>query len=289
MIHQPLPPALWTYLHNKYSILDACVVKGGSINEALKLSTKAGDFFLKWNDHFLPDFFETETKNLALIASTNTIKTPTVIEFGETADAAFLLLNYIAPGIHSFKSMQQFGEQLAQLHLAKNTASGLSYTNYCGLVLQQNNPTQSWTDFFVEYRLRPLVNLAFSRKLISLEEVSLFIKLFASLPQLFPDETPSLLHGDLWNGNFLIDANQTPYLIDPACYFGHREMDISMTLLFGGFDKSFYDAYQTVYPLQAGWRDRMVLWNLYPLLVHLHLFGEPYQQQIKAHLEAIAA
>jgi len=288
-MQQPLPAELWSYLHSKYSILDACLVKGGSINEAVKLTTKSGDFFLKYNELFIPSFFEVEAKNLTLIDATETIKTPAVIESGETADAAFLLLEYIAPGLASFKSMQRLGEQLAKLHLSKNTASGLSYPNYCGLVLQENTPTTSWADFFVEYRLRPLVNQAFSRKLISLEEVSLFIKLFASLPQLFPDEAPSLLHGDLWNGNFLIDAHQTPYLIDPACYFGHREMDISMTLLFGGFDKTFYDAYHAVYPLEAGWRDRMVLWNLYPLLVHLILFGEPYQQQIKAHLDAIAA
>jgi protein-ribulosamine 3-kinase len=288
-MQSPLPSELRSYLHSKYTILDACMVKGGSINEAVKLTTKSGVFFLKWNELFIPSFFEAEAKNLSLIESTRSIKTPTVVEFGDTGDAAFLLLEYIHSGAQSFKSMQLLGEQLAQFHLAKNTACGLNYPNYCGLVLQENTPTSSWTDFFVEYRLRPLVNQAFSRKLISLEEVSLFIKLFAALPQLFPDEAPSLLHGDLWNGNFLIDTNQTPYLIDPACYFGHREMDISMTLLFGGFDKTFYDAYQATYPLEKGWRDRMVLWNLYPLLVHLILFGDPYQQQIKAHLDAIAA
>jgi fructosamine-3-kinase len=289
MTQNPIPQALWSYLQSKYKATDARIVKGGSINEAAKIITPNQNFFIKWNQDFIPGFFESEVSNLELIAKTNTVKTPDIIEFGMTDDASFLAMEYIQLGFHTYQSMQKLGEQLAQMHLQKSSFVGLDYHNYCGLLPQYNARSNSWADFFVEYRIKPLVNKAFSQNLLTLDEVARFVKLFTLFPNLFPNESPCLLHGDLWSGNFLITDNQEPYLIDPASYYGHREVDIAMTLLFGGFDKAFYDAYHSNYPLEDGWKERSALWNLYPLLVHLILFGGSYRKQLVDQLTAIAA
>jgi fructosamine-3-kinase len=112
-------------------------------------------------------------------------------------------------------------------------------------------------------------------------ELSQFERLYHKLPGLFPKEKPRLVHGDLWSGNYLIDQDSNPVLIDPAAYFGHREVDIAMTRLFGGFDEAFYKSYNEVFPLETGWKDRIDLYNLYPLLIHVNLFGSGYVQQVK--------
>ena len=289
MTQNPIPQELWSYLQNKYKAVDARIVKGGSINETAKIITPTQIFFIKWNQDFIPGFFESEVNNLELVAATNTAKTPQLIEFGLTEDSSFLMLEYLQPGFHTYQSMQTLGEQLAQMHKQKSDFSGLHYHNYCGLLPQYNARSSSWADFFIEYRLKPLVNKAFSQNLLSLDEVERFVKLFTVFPSLFPQEQSCLLHGDLWNGNFMITESQIPYLLDPACYYGHREVDIAMTMLFGGFDKAFYDAYTANYPLEEGWKERSALWNLYPLLVHLILFGSSYRQQLVAQLSAIAA
>ncbi|MCE3259411.1 MAG: hypothetical protein K0S12_1052, partial [Bacteroidetes bacterium] len=101
-------------------------------------------------------------------------------------------------------------------------------------------------------------------------------KLCAKLPDLFPEETPSLLHGDLWSGNFMVSASGQACIYDPAVYYGHREMDLGMTKLFGGFDNEFYSAYEETYPLEKNWRERLLLTQLYPVLVHAVLFGGGY-------------
>jgi fructosamine-3-kinase len=289
MTQNPIPQALWSYLQSKYKATDARIVKGGSINEAAKIITDSQSFFIKWNQDFIPGFFESEVSNLELISKTSTVKTPDIVEYGMTEDAAFLIMEYLQPGFHTYQSMQKLGEQLAQMHMQKSGFIGLDYNNYCGLLPQYNARSNSWEDFFLEYRLKPLVNKAFSQNLLTLDEVARFVKLFTLFPNLFPVEQTCLLHGDLWSGNFIITENQQPYLIDPACYHGHREVDIAMTLLFGGFDKAFYDAYTANYPLEEGWKERSALWNLYPLLVHLILFGGSYRKQLVDQLTAIAA
>jgi protein-ribulosamine 3-kinase len=284
-----LPPDLSAYLQSKYNITDAVIVKGGSINEAAKIYSKTGTYFIKWNEFFIPDFFESEVKNLQLIKQQQVFSTPEIVEVGYTEDTAFLMLDYIESSRPSYTSMRQFGEKLAQFHSIKQAHFGLNFNNYCGLIFQTNVVTKNWTDFFVEYRLRPLVNRAFNQQLLYLSEVEIFVKLFEKFSDYFPKENPALLHGDLWSGNFITTQNQDVTLIDPACYFGHRELDLAMTSLFGGFDRTFYEAYEANYPLVAGWKDRVALWNIYPLLIHLILFGDGYRPQLVHNLSRIAA
>ena len=199
MTQNPIPQELWSYLQSKYKATDARIVKGGSINHAAKIVTAEREYFIKWNEDFFPLFFESELENLSLIAETKTVKTPEVIDCGITDDASFLMLEYLQPGFHTYQSMQKFGEQLAMMHKQKNSFAGLDYNNYCGLLPQFNIRSNSWSDFFVEYRLKPLVNKAYKQNLLCLEEVALFVKLFSIFPSLFPQEQNCLLHGDLWS------------------------------------------------------------------------------------------
>lgn len=154
--------------------------------------------------------------------------------------------------------------------------------------LQTNTPHPSWREFFVTQRLTPLVKQAIQTRKAPLTWHQQFEQLFKKLEALLPEETASLLHGDLWQGNVLINSVGAPCLIDPAVYFGHREADIAMTRLFVEFDPLFYKAYQEAYPLIPGFGKRFQIYNLYPLLVHLHLFGSSYVAPIQSTLNAFA-
>jgi len=281
MNHNPIPDSLWQYLKHKYVAKDAQSVSGGSINEGAKFTTNEYSYFIKWNDaSIFPKMFDLEAQNLTLLSSTCVVKTPRIIEFGEEDGYSFLILEFIKSGFRTYGSMKTLGEQLAELHCNTHSYFGLNYHNYLGILVQHNKRSDSWADFFIENRLKPLVNKAYHMHLLELEDVSKFVELYQKLPTLFPKEKPSLIHGDLWNGNFLISENETPFLIDPACYYGHRETDIAMTMLFGGFDRIFYESYQANFPMESGWQERVSIWNLYPLLTHLVLFGKSYRAEV---------
>lgn len=131
----------------------------------------------------------------------------------------------------------------------------------------------------------PMLRLALQERVLSPDEVRRVERLFPKLEALIPNESPALLHGDLWSGNFLIDERGLPVVIDPAVYFGHREAELAFMHLFGGFDKRLFEAYHRVFPLQADWQERMEVFNLYPLLVHVNLFGRSYWRQIETTLK----
>ncbi|WP_262711445.1 MULTISPECIES: fructosamine kinase family protein [Flavobacteriaceae] len=133
----------------------------------------------------------------------------------------------------------------------------------------------------MENRLKPQVKLAFDTGALKTKELHLFESLYKQLPTIFPIENPSVIHGDLWSGNFIATTNNKAVFIDPAVYYGHREVDLAMSLLFGGFSNIFYTTYNEVYPLQKGFNNRKDIYNLYPLLIHLNLFGKSYLQSIK--------
>lgn len=281
MIENPLPDSLWEYLQNKYGATDAQQLSGGSINEAAKIITSFGALFIKWNDtEAFPALFELEARNLNLLHQTQTVQTPGVIETNDVNGFSFLILDYVQAGAKSFAGAEKLGEQIALLHQNTNIDFGLHYNNYIGILQQFNKLNTSWADFFIENRLKPLVNKAYQMQLLDLEEMSLFVTLYQKIPSLFPHEKPALLHGDLWSGNYLITETGIPFVFDPACYFGHREMDIAMTILFGGYDRVFYEAYNATFPLENGWQERTALWNLYPLLIHLLLFGKGYHDNL---------
>lgn len=281
MIGNPLPDSLWEYLQNKYQAEDTLQITGGSINEAAKFITPNSSFFIKWNDtNAFPALFELEAQNLELLRATNTVNVPEVIETNESGGYSFLILEFVQMGKKSFAGAEKLGEQLALLHQHSHQTFGLHYNNYIGILQQFNKPSASWADFFIENRLKPLVNKAYQMQLLDLDEISLFVELYQKIPALFPEEKPALLHGDLWNGNYLITEDNIPFVYDPSCYYGHREADIAMTTLFGGFDRVFYEAYHAAFPLENGWQERTALWNLYPLLIHLLLFGKSYHNDV---------
>jgi fructosamine-3-kinase len=165
---------------------------------------------------------------------------------------------------------------------------GLSFNNYIGSLPQSNKLHKSFIDFFIYERLEPLVRLAERKKIFSCSDTDYFENLYVRLPHLLPQEKPALLHGDLWNGNIFSDEKNNPVIFDPAIYFGNKEAELAFTKLFGGFDNVFYDAYFQENPLLPGYEKRFAIYNLYPLLVHLHLFGESYYAPIIKTLKQFA-
>jgi fructosamine-3-kinase len=170
---------------------------------------------------------------------------------------------------------------LAKLHEVKSDQYGLDHDNYIGSLAQSNTKHPDWKSFFITERIQPQLKLAMEKGLIDMEMIKQFESFFDHFDDLIPEEPPALLHGDLWNGNYLVSNSGKAALIDPAVYFGHREMDLAMTKLFGGFDAEFYQAYNEKFPLKKGWEKRIPIHNLYPLLVHVNLFGSGYVSQIK--------
>ncbi len=166
-------------------------------------------------------------------------------------------------------------------------SSDWSFNNFIGSLQQNNEFHENWIEFFVEKRLRPQFGLAYYNKLIDVSYLRHLDKLPQALERIFPKEKPSLLHGDLWSGNAMRDKSGNPCLVDPAVYYGHREMELAFTKLFGGFDSSFYHAYEEAFPLEIGFKDRKDIYNLYPLMVHVNLFGTSYLSGIDKVLERI--
>lgn len=263
------------------------VLYGGDINHSIKLSTPKGDFFVKWNQAKLcPGMFEKEASGLLKLAESGDIMLPTVIDHGECDDEAYLMLSFIEGGLKSPQFWLQLGSKLAALH--KNTADKFGFTedNYIGTLKQSNKQHDNIIDFYIQERLEPQVILAEKSGKISSELRSKFDTLYKKLPNVIPTEAPALLHGDLWSGNIMATSASQPCLIDPAVYYGHREIDLAMTKLFGGFTPEFYQAYHEAFPLEAGWEKRVPLFQLYPLLVHVNLFGGSYVYEVESIVNA---
>ena len=176
---------------------------------------------------------------------------------------------------------ESFGKSLAKLHRVNSSKYGFAEDNYIGSLEQSNKEHNKWIDFFIEERLEKQLKRAMELGILTGDDENHFQKLYRELDSLIPNEPPSLLHGDLWGGNFITGDNGEPCLIDPAVYYGHREMDLSMTRLFDGFEKPFYDIYNSEYPLAPGFEARVDIHNLYPLLVHVNLFGGGYIPQLR--------
>lgn len=260
-------------------------VSGGSINSCYKLRAGKQCFFLKINDsRKYPEMFLKEAEGLKTIRSTNAINVPAVIAQGTAGIEQYLILNWVEEKTGSRQAWEKLGENLAKMHQVSSHSFGLGYGNYMGSLGQSNKRHKSWASFFINERLIPQVQMATKKHLLDSTLTDKFNLLYDMLPELFSEEAPSLIHGDLWSGNYIITEGGEPVLIDPAISFGHREFDIAMTTLFGGFNQSFYDSYNNAFPLQKGWEKRLPLWNLYPLLIHLNLFGSSYLSPIKSSL-----
>ncbi|PVD51857.1 hypothetical protein DC498_12455 [Terrimonas sp.] len=278
-----------TYLQEKFTgffssdtiIYKHTPVTGGDINQAFLLETSQGRFLIKINAAMYGlDMFEKEAKGLLQLADTKSLRVPMPLFDGKYHQELFFVMEYIEQGPQVNDFWELFGEGIANLHTNSNAYFGLAYNNFIGSLTQPNNTHETWADFYAKERLMPLAHKANKRGVLTNEYIEQVEKIGNKLSSIFPDEKPALLHGDLWSGNFMADEKGNPVIFDPAVYYGNREMDIAMSLLFGGFDDAFYDAYNAHYPLQPGWQERVGLCQLYPLLVHLTLFGGSYYERV---------
>ena len=261
-------------------------VTGGDINHGYCLFSGQERYFIKVNSaRRNPGMFRKEAEGLTTLAENSTIIIPRVIEYGIAVDQQYLLLEWLEKGRSTPDIMEDFGLSLAAMHKQPGPYFGWKEDNYIGSLEQLNKPNSEWGSFYTNLRVMPLVILLRNKHLLSPTDVQLAEKLCGRLNQLFPSESAALLHGDLWSGNYLTTAEGVA-MYDPAVYYGHREMDIGMTKLFGGFDQRFYDAYHNTYPLQPGWVKRLELSQLYPLLVHAILFEGNYVIRVKEILGA---
>lgn len=254
-------------------------VSGGCINHTHKIESSAGNFFIKFNSKTrFPGMFEAEAKGLTLLSEAKSIRTPEVILTGTYQAFSFIILEFIETGKRGEDYWENAGIQLAKLHRNTSKEFGLDHDNYIGSLPQSNKLHKNWVTFFISERL-----LAIGKEIIR----PFIDKLEKSLNERIPRESPALLHGDLWSGNIMCGSDGHATFFDPAVYYGHREMDLAMTRLFGGFSHEFYKAYHAEFPLENGFEERVDLYNLYPLLVHVNLFAGSYRDQVNAILNRL--
>lgn len=281
-------------------------VGGGCIADGGRLEAGGQSFFLKRGEAAVARTFPGEAAGLEALrtgvqATGSSLRIPAVIAVegpgektaGEARGEAtgFLLIAWIESGAGSGKRYsERLGRGLAQLHrhTAENGRYGFEQDNFIGRLPQANGWMDRWPVFFREKRLLPQVQRARDHGRWRADWDAALDALVTRLPELLPERPPaSVLHGDLWGGNVLATAGGTAALIDPAAYYGHREADLAMTELFGGFQASFYDAYRTAWPLEAGYEERRAVYNLYHLVNHLNHFGAGYAGQVERLLRSV--
>lgn len=262
----------------KVQIIKTNPVGGGCIHHAAKIETTAGNFFLKWNDSCSDDLFEREAESLRELkkAESGNLIIPEVMLAGRAgAGPGFLLMEYLESG-HVPSGDEQLGRGLAQLHRFTGTQFGFYHDNYCGSTLQDNTWCGNWADFFARRRIENMVDQISGTRSMSPDQMKIFSRLVQKIPDILTDTVrPSLIHGDLWSGNYMM-TKRGPALIDPACYYADREMEMGIMTMFGGFSERFWAAYHEVYPLEPDWRYRNRLYQLYHILNHYFLFGGSY-------------
>jgi protein-ribulosamine 3-kinase len=272
---------LFESLGQEATLLDFQFLYCGNFNLAARVETKAGKFFIKWNKGDHEGMFESEAKSMELLRETNTVNVPKVYGYGKKPDGSYLMLDFVAESALKADYWQNFAQKLAALHQNTNEYHGLHFNNYVGALAQNNEYMANGVEFYIEKRLKVQVSKAMFNNKIDSKLYDDFQKLFKLLPNLLPNEKPSLLHGDLWSGNLMVGANGNATLVDPSAYYGLREADIAFSTLFGGFNVAFYEAYNEAFRLEPGFKNRIDLYNLYPLLVHVNLFGGGYLASVK--------
>lgn len=256
---------------------DREAVGGGCINSAVVLRGGGRSFFVKTNDRARLPMFEAESEGLRELARAKSVRVPQPICCGEHDDHAYLVLEHVPLAHTSGTSDEQLGAQLARMHRVTQARYGWQRNNTIGSTPQINTATDDWVGFWREYRLNFQYRLA-EQQGHGIRLARRIERLSENLPVFFDGYRPqaSLLHGDLWAGNYGATTTGEPVIFDPAVYFGDRECDIAMTELFGGFSARFYRAYNATWPLHPGYAIRKTLYNLYHILNHLNLFGGTY-------------
>lgn len=269
-------------------------VGGGSIHAAFQVELAGGRrIFVKASRQAPPETFPREAEALAALAEPGALRVPGHPLAGSGGGFTFLLLEWIESGSPEKGFFEAFGRGLALLHRRTAETSGGRFgfhvDNWIGATPQPNGWKGDWVEFWRERRLGHQLHLARRSGVGNGELLRLGDLLLDRLETWIdlPEEPPCLLHGDLWGGNYLVDQAGAAVLIDPAVYYGHREADLAMTRLFGGFSSAFYRAYEEAWPLPRESEDRLVVYELYHLLNHLNLFGGSYRASCLAHLRRL--
>ena len=256
-------------------------IHGGSINRAVRIDTINQRYFFKWNSAQLyPGMFDVEREGLNELGEY--IPVPEVLCQISTQDASGLLMSYVNTERGTSKLWAEAGKLLAEMHLNKQSSFG-GRDNYMGSLPQSNSMHSDFPTFFREERLKPCVTLAKNQGLLEAGDLHRFDQLYAKLEDLVSDQKPCLVHGDLWGGNLIFDL-ESPFFIDPAVAVSSRHCDLAMTTMFGKFPDGFYDAYREVFPYTDEDEKQWDLFNLYPLLVHVVLFGSAYLHDTRSVL-----
>ena len=261
-------------------------VGGGCINQAFIIDDSQNAYFVKTNRDDLASMFVAEAAGLNEILASQSVRAPQPICPGVAEGQAYLVLEYLQLGSGDSRSAEDLGRQLAQMHRATRPHYGWDIENTIGSTPQINTWDDDWVRFFGQQRLRYQLQLTQDKTMLGLGE-----QLIAVLPAFFDQRIPaSLLHGDLWGGNWGADENGRAVIFDPATYYGDRESDLAMTELFGGFPPRFYDAYRDAYPLDsAGYAVRKNLYQLYHILNHCNMFGGSYCGQANHMIQRLLA
>ncbi|UAB85931.1 fructosamine kinase family protein [Zunongwangia sp. SCSIO 43204] len=258
---------------NNLKINNITSLSGGDINDVFLLNTTEGKKVVKVNSATkFPGMFEAEMAGMKALKATEAIDVPQMIAVYTESEYSCLLMEHRETGSRSSNFWTVFGKQMADLHKNSQPKFGFSEDNYIGSLPQQNKEHENIIDFYIEERLEPQFKLA-KEQAYGLGNTKKFC---SELYNLIPQEKPALIHGDLWNGNYLVNAEGSPCLIDPAVAYAPREMDLSMMKLFSGFDSVLFNTYFEEFPVEKGFDDRVPIWQLYYLLVHLNLFGTGY-------------
>ena len=287
---QQLESQLQQQIGTDFRIRHHQAIGGGCISNAVRIdgNDRKQSFFVKYHHKAADGMFAAEYRGLQVLQQANAICIPQPICYGDAAGVQYLCMEYIPLQALDSHSLPKLGEQLAKLHRQTSDQFGWEMDNWIGSTPQKNSFKKNWIAFWKEERFEFQLDLAKHNQC----KTSLLDKGNHLLQQIeaFFDQhqpMPSLLHGDCWSGNCASDANGNPVLFDPAIYYGDREADLAMTELFGGFSQSFYQAYQQTYPLDAGYEDRKLLYNLYHILNHFNIFGGGYGAQSECIIDTL--
>lgn len=254
-------------------------VSGGDINQSFYVKTEKRSYFIKCNENVASHFFEVEAEGLKLIQNTGVIKVPEVYHYDipQKGEKAALVMEWIEPGSDSSATASNFGRQLAEMHNNTSEKYGYGKPTFVGELDQPNEWCTTWTSYYSHYRLGKQLEIGRFKGTITGQRQERLEELIKRLTNFIPDRPKaSLLHGDLWGGNWMVDQDGKPVLIDPSILYGDHAFELAFTELFGGFPHAFYEAYNVQYPLPYDYEDTKPVYQLFYLLVHLNIFGESY-------------